>query len=170
MFKTARYLSCFEQLWNFVWVQLYLYYHDLGVYDYKRGMDRWIHLLTTCAHHSELHFTDHWHTQTSVLSLLQSPLAVSLQRLLPRESLQLSALRPSSHNRQVEFLLTDNSTNWVPDWRQFHTSLTGWLWTEQLTTELSHSPTSYFTSLQPTELLTTPPSWLASSLCNLAAT
>jgi hypothetical protein len=65
----------------------------LGVCDYRRGMD----LLTTCIHHSELHFTDHWHTQTSVLSLLQSPLAVSSQRLLPVEILQFPALRLSLH-------------------------------------------------------------------------
>jgi hypothetical protein len=32
-------------------------------------------------HDSWLHFTDHWHTQASVLSLLQSPLAVAWQRL-----------------------------------------------------------------------------------------
>jgi hypothetical protein len=36
---------------------------------------------------SWLHFTDHWHTQTSVLSLrvLQSPLAVSWERILTQE-------------------------------------------------------------------------------------
>jgi hypothetical protein len=34
--------------------------------------------------------TVYWHTQTNVLSALQSPLAVSWQRLLPREILQLS--------------------------------------------------------------------------------
>jgi hypothetical protein len=56
-------------------------------------------LLTSCIHHLELHFTDHWHTETSVLSLLQSLLAVSWQRLLPRESLQLPALRSSCHSR-----------------------------------------------------------------------
>jgi hypothetical protein len=48
---------------------------------YRRGMDWILDLLTTCTHHSELHFTDQWHTQTSVLSLLQSPLSVSWQRL-----------------------------------------------------------------------------------------
>jgi hypothetical protein len=52
-------------------------------------------LLTTCIHHSELHFTDHWHTQTTILNLLQSPLAVSWQRLLPVVLLQLPALRSS---------------------------------------------------------------------------
>jgi hypothetical protein len=43
-------------------------------------------------HFSIVIFTDHWHTDTSVLSLLQSPLDVSWQRLLPREILQLPAL------------------------------------------------------------------------------
>jgi hypothetical protein len=32
-------------------------------------------------HDSWLHFADHWHTQSSVLSLLQPPVAVSWQRL-----------------------------------------------------------------------------------------
>jgi hypothetical protein len=41
----------------------------LCVCDYRRGMDWILDLLTTCIHHSELHFTHHWHTQTSVLSL-----------------------------------------------------------------------------------------------------
>jgi hypothetical protein len=34
-------------------------------------------LLATCIYRLELHFTDHWYTQTSVRSLLQFPLAVS---------------------------------------------------------------------------------------------
>jgi hypothetical protein len=42
-------------------------------------------LLTTCIHNWELHFTVHCHTQTSVLSLLQPPLAVSWQRILTQE-------------------------------------------------------------------------------------
>jgi hypothetical protein len=66
--------------------------------DYRRGMDELMNLLTTCIHHSELHFIDRY-TQTNVLSLLQSPLAVSWQRLLPREILQLPAVRSSSHGR-----------------------------------------------------------------------
>jgi hypothetical protein len=50
--------------------------------DYRRGMDWILHLLTICIHHSELHFTDHLtHIQTYVLSLLQSPLAVSWQQI-----------------------------------------------------------------------------------------
>jgi hypothetical protein len=46
----------------------------------------------------------HWHTQTNVFSLLQSPLTVSWQRLLPREILQLPALRSSWHSRPCRAL------------------------------------------------------------------
>jgi hypothetical protein len=35
------------------------YCHDLRVCDYRRGMDWILDLLTTCTHHSELHFTGH---------------------------------------------------------------------------------------------------------------
>jgi hypothetical protein len=86
-------------------------------------MDWILDLLTTYIHHSKLHFTDHWHIPTIVLSLLPSPLAVCWQRLLPRDILQLPALRSSCHSRLTEFLISDNSTNWVPDWRPFHTNL-----------------------------------------------
>jgi hypothetical protein len=57
------------------------YCHDLGVCDYRRGMDWWMDLLTTCVHHSELHFTVPWRINTNVLSMLQSPLAVSWQQI-----------------------------------------------------------------------------------------
>jgi hypothetical protein len=53
--------------------------------DYRWGMDWILDLLTTCMHHSELHFTDHCHTQATVHSLSQSPLAIFWQRLLRRE-------------------------------------------------------------------------------------
>jgi hypothetical protein len=58
-------------------------------------------LLTTCVHHSEVHFTDHWHTHTHrlVSSVYQSPLAVSWQRLLPKEILHPPALRSSCQSR-----------------------------------------------------------------------
>jgi hypothetical protein len=52
-------------------------------------MDWILDLLTICTHHLELHFTDHWHTQLSLLSLIQAPLAVSWKRLLTMEILQL---------------------------------------------------------------------------------
>jgi hypothetical protein len=70
-----------------------------------RGAFGWMDLLTTCIHHSELYFTAHWHTQTSVLNLLQSPLVVSWQRLLPKEILQLPALRSSCHSRPCRTLV-----------------------------------------------------------------
>jgi hypothetical protein len=69
-----------------------------GVCDYRRGMN-WL-----------LDFIDHFYTplgttlsrsltQSRDLSLLQSPRAVSWQRLLPREIIQLPALRTSCHSR-----------------------------------------------------------------------
>jgi hypothetical protein len=61
---------------------------NLGCVTYRLGMNWILDLLTTCIHHSELHFTDHWHTQTNVRSLLHPPLAVSYELLLPREILQ----------------------------------------------------------------------------------
>jgi hypothetical protein len=63
-----------------------------------------MNLLSTCIHHSKLSFTDHWHTQTSVLSL-RSPLAVFWQRLLPREILQLPTLGSSCHSRPCRTLV-----------------------------------------------------------------
>jgi hypothetical protein len=77
-------------------------------------MDRILVLLTTCMHNSELQFTVHWYTQTSVFSLLQSPLAVSWQRFLQRQILQLSALRPSCHSHPCRTLV---------GWWPFHTNL-----------------------------------------------
>jgi hypothetical protein len=67
-------------------------------------MDWWIDLLTTCIHHSKLHFTDRWHTQTSGHSLLQSPLAVFWQQLPQTEILQLPVLRSSCHSRPCRTL------------------------------------------------------------------
>jgi hypothetical protein len=89
-----------------VWIGYWIYWH-------------------TCIHHSELHFTDHWHTQTSFLSLLQSPLAVSCQQLPPWEILHLPTLRSSCHSCPCSTLLNcQPSTNWVPGWQPFHTNLT----------------------------------------------
>jgi hypothetical protein len=42
---------------------------------------QFMNLLTTCIHNSELQFTDHWHTEISVLNLL-----VSTSRLLATAS------------------------------------------------------------------------------------
>jgi hypothetical protein len=69
--------------------------------------------LTTCIHHSELYFTDHWHTQTSVLSLLQSPLAVSWQRICNtgttivslNYTLQISHINSSLHSQTFSWVL-----------------------------------------------------------------
>jgi hypothetical protein len=57
-----------------------------GVCDYRRGMDRILDLLmTTCINHFALHNTDHWHTETSLLSLLQSPPSISWHQILAQE-------------------------------------------------------------------------------------
>jgi hypothetical protein len=113
----------------------------------------WMSLLTTCILHLELHFTDHWHTQTSVLSLLQTFPGNGFYRekfhSFPHSGPLVTAAR-------AELLSTDNSTNWVLGWRPFHTNLLVFSSHAdfQLSTELSHSPTSYL-SLHSTELLTT---------------
>jgi hypothetical protein len=127
------------------------------VFDYRRGTDWLLDLLTTCIHQSELHFTNHWHTQTSVLSQLQSPLAVSWQQLLTQwrffSFLRSGSLVTATH---LELLSTVNWTNWGPGWWSFHTNLlifssqadfqlTTVNWILSLTIQLRHS----------TELLTT---------------
>jgi hypothetical protein len=115
--------------------------------DYRWGINWILNLLIACIHHSELHFTEHWHTQTSVLSPLNYPQAVSWQRFLPRENLQIPALRSSCHSRPCSTLVNWHSTNWVPGWRQFHThtsysSLTRltFNWTELELNTLTHEP------------------------------
>jgi hypothetical protein len=106
-------------------------------------------LLTTCIHHSELHFTDHWHTQTSVCSLLQSSLVVPWQLLLPREIFQLPALRSSCHRclcrTLVNWQLNQLGARLVAISHQPPSLLfTGWLSTElqlnslSLTNQLIH--------------------------------
>jgi hypothetical protein len=95
-----------------------------------------------------LQFTD---TQTSVLNLLQSPLAVSWQWLLPREILKLPVLRFSYYSSPCRTLcqLTNQLTG--SQLAAISHQPPSLLFTEKisadLTTELSHSPTSYFTSL-----------------------
>jgi hypothetical protein len=91
--------------------------------DYRRGVDWILDLLTTFIHLSELHFTDHWHTRTSVLRLLQFPLVVFWQRLLPREIFQFPALRSVFTAARAELLSTDNSTNMVAGLRPLRTNL-----------------------------------------------
>jgi hypothetical protein len=138
------------------------------VWDYRQSMDCLLDLLNTCINHSELHFTDHWHTQTGVLSLLQSQIAVSWQRLLRVEILQLSPSRPLFRVARAERTLVNWQLNWLGrrlaaiSHQPPSLLFTGWL-----SPELSHSPTSYFTSLHSTELLTTDNSTIAPSLLSL---
>jgi hypothetical protein len=132
-----------------------IYFHVcVGVSNYRRGPECWMDLLTTCIHHSKLHFTDHWHIQASVLSLLQSPPAVSWQRLLPREILSSPHSHPLATAARAEYSSTDNTTNWFPGWRPSHTNLLIFsshadfqlIW---IATELSHQPATsrHFTQL-----------------------
>jgi hypothetical protein len=87
-------------------------------------MDCMLDLVTTCIHHTELHFVFYWHTQTSVLGLLQSPLAVSWQRYLPRDILQLPVVRFSCNSHPCRTHVNRQpSANWVLGWRPFHTNL-----------------------------------------------
>jgi hypothetical protein len=130
--------------------------------DHRQGMDWWIDLLTTCIHHLELHFTDHWHTQTSVLSLLQSPLAASWQWLLPREILQLPVFRSSCHSHLCWTLVNWQLNQLDPRLAAISHQLPSLIFTGWLSTELCPLPTCYFTSLHWTELLTTP-NWTAYS-------
>jgi hypothetical protein len=101
------------------------YCQDLGVFvcDYRRGMDWWMDLLTTCIHHSELHIIDYRHTQTSFLSLLQSPLAVSWKRLYHWRLFSFPHSGPLETVARAELLSTDNSTKLVSGWLPFNTNL-----------------------------------------------
>jgi hypothetical protein len=73
----------------------------------------------------------------------------SWQRLLPREFLQLPALRSSCHNRLCRTLARWQPTiNWVPGWRPFYTNLLifssrtdfqlNWQQTHSLTNQILH--------------------------------
>jgi hypothetical protein len=96
---------------------------SLRMCDNRQGMDWISYLLITFIHHWELHFTVHWHTQTSVLSI-----TVSTNRFLAMASTEGDS---SASCAQVLFvtaahaqlLSTDNSANWVPCWQPFHTTL-----------------------------------------------
>jgi hypothetical protein len=93
-------------------------------------------LLTTCIHHAEVQFTDHWQTQTSIL-LIQSILAVSWQRLRTTGILHFPALRSSCHSHNIAKLLPSDSS------------------TDQLTptlTVISYSPSLFFTGWHSPEL------------------
>jgi hypothetical protein len=192
MLTVLRYFSN-ESFWNScirTWTADDYYKHryiDIittsGVCDYRRVMVWWMDFLPTCIHHSELHFTDHWHTQTSILNLLQSSLAVSLQLHVITDPLLIFTLYnspqhplslfPASNSRSLataltvkvlqlpgltsllsgeylasELLSTVSST--------IAPSLLGLSCRARLnyqpSTELSHSPTNYFTSFHFTSL------------------
>jgi hypothetical protein len=99
------------------------YCHDLGARDYKRGnrlVNGFIDRLYTPL--GAAIYRPLTHTQTTFLSLLQSPLAASWQRLLPRVILQHPSLRSSCHSRPCRSLVNWQLI-WVPDWRPFHTNL-----------------------------------------------
>jgi hypothetical protein len=136
-------------------------------------MDLWIDLLTTCIHHSEIHFTDHWHTHRLVFSvyyiLHESFSGNGFYRgiffSLPHSSPLVTAAC-------AELLSTSNPTNLTSGWWPFHTNPIDFSSQAdfQLTTEVSHSPPSYFSSLHSTELPTTvTAARLVSSLYNLRA-
>jgi hypothetical protein len=104
-------------------------------------------LLSTRIHHSELHFTQYWHTQTSILTLLQSSLAESWQRFLPREIPQLPALRSSCHSRPCRTQLSTNRSLSPRLATISHKNprllSTGWLSTEYWQmNSLTHQPTT----------------------------
>jgi hypothetical protein len=72
--KSELFKLCFvlKSLHLYVWLQT-VFGLVSGFNDHLYTRDPW------------LHFTDHWHRQTSVLSLLQSPLAVPWQRIWTQE-------------------------------------------------------------------------------------
>jgi hypothetical protein len=66
-------------------------------------------------------------------------------------SCQLSTVAPLFQSLQYRTpLYCQPSTNWVSGWRPFHTIRLTFNW--QMTIELSHTPTSYFTSFHSTDL------------------
>jgi hypothetical protein len=69
------------------------------------------HLYT---HASWLHFTDHWHTHTSVLSLLKSPLSVSWQRILTQELQRSRWITHSRYHTKSSLHSRTLATNWLP--------------------------------------------------------
>jgi hypothetical protein len=127
------------------------YFHDLGAWLLIGELD----LLTTCTHHSELYFTDHWHMQTSVLSLLRSLLTVSWQWVLLREILQLPSLRASCHSCPCR-IAPQVTTQLTGPQAGGHFSPTSWSSLHRLTFNWTLSlTTSYFKSFHSTRLLTT---------------
>jgi hypothetical protein len=114
-------------------------------------------LLTTRIHHSELHFIGHWHTHTHTHTQCPQSIAVSTSRFLATDftegdswACRTQVLLSQPPVRNSGQLRTQLDPRLATISHQPHSLLfTGWL-----PTELSHSPTSYFTSLHSTELLT----------------
>jgi hypothetical protein len=149
---------CAERTW-IISHDVGCWYHVIDMYlgfvTTYRVLTGWIDLLTTCIHQSELHFTDHWHTQTSVLSLVQSQLAVTGNGFYRGRFFSFPRSGPFFTAARGELLTTDISIKWVLGWRPFHTNLLFFSSQadSQLTTDnLTLTQTSYFTSL-------TQPNW-----------
>jgi hypothetical protein len=96
---------------------------------YRRGVDRWMDLLTTYTHHSELQVITALSVISTFCKSLQHPLSlfetsiiVSWQRLLTEKKIQLHALSLYLHSFSCRTQL-----NWLnycpPGWRPFHTNL-----------------------------------------------
>jgi hypothetical protein len=141
--------------------------------DYRWGMEWWMDLLTTCIHHSKPHFISHWHG-------LVSSVYYSLHKSFPGNGFYRGRFFSFPHScplataARAELMSTDNSTNWFPGWRPFHTNILAFssqtdLHLNWTATEL-YNQTSYFTPLHSTELLTNPiAARLVSLLYNLGA-
>jgi hypothetical protein len=90
------------------------------MYDYRRGSDWWMDLLTTYTHNSKLQAitasplisTIHRSPQhpLSIFQPAVSPPAAPRQRLLTGEILQLHGLKFYLHSRRAELMSTVNST------------------------------------------------------------
>jgi hypothetical protein len=87
------------------------------------------------------------HTETSGLSLLRSPLAVSWQRLLSREILQLPTLRSSYHSHLCRTLVNWQLNQLGPRLAAISHQSPSLLFTGWLSTELSCNWTLSLTNL-----------------------
>jgi hypothetical protein len=74
--STPIYIFVFILILIGMYVIIHIYFH-VREFDYRRGLDWWLHLLTTYTHDSWLRFTVYCYTQTSLLTLLHSPLVVA---------------------------------------------------------------------------------------------
>jgi hypothetical protein len=73
----------------------------------------------------ELHFRDNWHTQTSDLSLLQSPRRFLATDFYRERFLSFRRLGPlvTATLLQKSCQMTTQLRNWIPGWRPFHANL-----------------------------------------------